>query len=64
MRPVELQPRVNVNGREWALYGVEYKTADGTFITYVYAISDEHAAMVVEELRESATVMGRSEGVS
>lgn len=25
---------------------------------------DEHAAMVVEELRESATVLGRSEGVS
>lgn len=52
-----------VNGRDWFLYGVDFKTHDGTFSTYIYAISDEHAQMVVQELRETATLAGRIHGV-
>jgi hypothetical protein len=32
---------------------VEFGTVDGHFSTYIYALSDEHAAAIVAELRQT-----------
>jgi hypothetical protein len=49
-------------GMEWRLYGVEFESPDGKFGFNIYAISDEHAAMQVEAIRETAALVGRIEG--
>lgn len=54
--------KVIVDGREWRLFGLNYSTSDGEFSTYIYAISEEHAAAVVEELRQTARLGGMLEG--
>lgn len=51
-----------VDGRTWRLFGVDYTTADGEFATYVYALSFEHAAAIVEELKQTARLGGQLEG--
>jgi hypothetical protein len=50
-----------VNGIRWYKYLFEFKTADGTFGSHFYAISDEHAAMMLEEMKETAKLLGRHE---
>lgn len=52
-----------VNGRRWNLHSVDFTTADGKFSAYIYAISDEHACAIVQELRETATWGGQVMGV-
>lgn len=42
---------VTIDGRVWDLYTVEFDTADGKFSTTIYAISTEHAAAIVEEMK-------------
>jgi hypothetical protein len=37
---------------------VEFGTVDGHFSTYIYALSDEHAAAIVAELRQTARCGG------
>lgn len=51
-----------VNGRTWRLFGLDYSTADGEFGTYIYALSFEHAAAIVEELKQTARLGGQLEG--
>lgn len=60
--PIEMQLSCVVNGKTWHLYGVDFETADGKFSTYVYAISEEHASHIVEELKATAKLTGRLEG--
>lgn len=43
-----------VDGRTWQLHQVLFDTADGTFSTYIYALNDEHAVAIIEELKGSA----------
>lgn len=58
-----LLPRdVEVQGRAWQLYAAEYTTPEGKFGFYFYAISMDHAAIVLGELKSSATLTGRYEG--
>ena len=45
-----------VNGLQWQLYPVDFKTEEGTFIVYLYAISREHAAAILLELKETAVL--------
>ena len=45
-----------VNGLQWQLYPVDFKTEEGTFSVYLYAISREHAAAVLLELKETAVL--------
>jgi len=54
---------VPVDGRTWNLYAVDYDTADGQFSVYIHAISFEHAAAMVAELRETARLSGQVEGI-
>ncbi|NNG62459.1 hypothetical protein HKD51_12890 [Pseudomonas fragi] len=45
-----------VNGLQWQLYPVDFKTEEGTFSVYLYAISREHAAAILQELKETAVL--------
>lgn len=45
-----------VNGQQWQLYPVDFKTEEGTFSVYLYAINREHAAATLQELKETAVL--------
>ena len=45
-----------VNGLQWQLYPVDFKTEEGTFSIYLYAINREDAAAILLELKETATL--------
>lgn len=40
-----------VNGLQWQLHPVDFKTEEGTFSVYLYAINREHAAAILLELK-------------
>ena len=45
-----------VNSLQWRLYPVDFKTEEGTFSVYLYAINREHAAAILLELKETAVL--------
>lgn len=47
-----------VDGRQWRTYTCSYETADGTFCFTIMAISMEHAAAMLAELKETARLDG------
>ena len=47
---------VTVEGREWKLFSVTFKSPDGKFSAYYYAIDAEHASYQLEAMRETAEV--------
>lgn len=55
---VELEIKVVVDGRTWALYPVQFRSDGTAYSTYIYAISDEHAQALLTDMRETATVEG------
>jgi hypothetical protein len=59
---VEQKCQCVVNGRRWYLYDFEFETAGGRFSSYIYALSDEHARMVLAEMKATATLGGRIAG--
>ena len=48
-----------VDGREWRLFLFEYDTPDGIFSGYLQAISAEHAAAMLADLKEGAELKGQ-----
>ncbi len=64
MSGIVQQPTVHVDGRDWHLFDIEYQTADGRFSFYIYALSHEHAAMMLDELKQTARVTGQVMGFS
>lgn len=48
-----------VEGMTWHLYSFEFTTPDGTFSSYLYAISPVHAAELLQDMRKSAVLSGR-----
>ncbi|WP_314408830.1 hypothetical protein [Pseudomonas kuykendallii] len=48
-----------VNGRLWNLYTFQYKTPDGEFCGYLHAVSDEHAAALLADMKETAELKGQ-----
>jgi hypothetical protein len=52
---------VTVNDRAWHLFGCEYDTPDGKFAFDIYALSHEHAAMMLDELKSTARLLGKIE---
>ncbi len=54
---------VHQAGRDWHLYDIQYDTADGKFSFSIYALSMEHAAAMVEEIKTTARLVGRIEKV-
>lgn len=49
---------VGHNGRTWKTYTCSYDTADGKFVFTIMAISMEHAAAMLEELKATARLDG------
>ncbi|BCD88014.1 hypothetical protein PSm6_44210 [Pseudomonas solani] len=60
---IELPMSVTVSGRRWNLFTYDYTTPDGTFSGYLYAISAEHAAALLSEMKETAELKGQMVGV-
>lgn len=58
-KTVELPIRCIVDGREWNLFTFDYKTPDGIFSGYLHAISMEHAAAMLADLKETAELQGQ-----
>lgn len=54
MIAVELQLQTVVDGHQWNLYSFEFVTADGVFSSYLYALSDDHAQLVLDEMKATA----------
>lgn len=61
---IPLSLSTEVGGVRWGLYAVAFDTAEGSFVTYIYAVSAEHASHVVEELRATARLAGQVVEVS
>lgn len=51
---LELAPIVN--GVKWRLYPIEFTTVDGKFSAYFYAVTDEHAQAMLDDLKDTAIV--------
>ena len=47
---------VTVGGMKWQLYPVDFKTVEGAFSVYLYALNREHAAAILLELKETAAL--------
>ena len=56
---VTLPLRTVVDGRIWHLYTYEYETPDGVFAGYLHALSMEHAAALIGDMRASAELVGK-----
>lgn len=56
---VELAVSCVVDGRQWHLFTFDYKTPDGIFCGYLYAISMEHAAAMLADMKETAELQGQ-----
>lgn len=50
---------IRKDGYEWYPYRVEFESPDGVFSFALMAISDEHAHLQVEAIRETAQVAGK-----
>lgn len=61
---VTLPIKCEVDGRVWSLYAFEYRTPDGVFCGYLHAVSDEHAAAMLMDMRETAEIKGQMIEVS
>lgn len=53
---ISLAQMAVVNGMQWRLYPVDFKTAEGAFSVYLYALNREHAAAILLELKETAVL--------
>lgn len=53
---MNLKSPVIVNGIEWKLFSVEFKSPDGKFSAYLYAIDHEHASYQVEAMSKGFEV--------
>lgn len=49
-------------GRIWRKYTCSFKSPDGTYAFDLWAISDDHAQLQMDALKETAVVNGRVEG--
>lgn len=56
---VELPLTCEHKGRTWHLFTYDYQTEDGEFCGYLHALSFEHASILLEELKSTATLRGQ-----
>jgi hypothetical protein len=54
----DLPLRVTIKGVDWRLFSFSYHTCEGTFESYIYAVSHEHASHIIDELRQTAYLTG------
>lgn len=48
-------------GNKWEPFIMGYETDEGLFSTLVYATSQEHALLIIEDIRQSAVLIGKVE---
>lgn len=61
-----MQTTVQHNGHTWHLFSAEYDAGDalgGISSFHFYAISHDHAEIVLEEIRSTARVIGQVVGI-
>lgn len=58
-KPVILEVTTQVKGRTWHLFTFDYNTPDGIFSGYLHAISFEHAAALLSEMKQTAVLKGQ-----
>ena len=59
MPEVKLPMTCLVDDRTWNLFTFDFQTPDGTFASYLYAISLEHAAAMLADMKETAVLTGQ-----
>ena len=47
----------------WNAYAVNFTSPDGTYSFHIYAISDDHAQMQLDAIKETACIAGQVCGV-
>lgn len=50
---------VVVDGRTWNLFDAAFTTPDGTYSFNFYAISHEHASMILDDIKATAVLTGQ-----
>lgn len=55
---VVLPIRTVDEGRVWKLYMADYETPEGKFSLHFHAISMDHAAALVQDIKDSLTLLG------
>lgn len=56
---VNLPLSVCVLNQQWSLHLIEYDGPDGTFIVHIYALSHDHAMLLLDDLKRTGRVLGR-----
>ena len=51
--------KIKRHGYNWYPYTVQFESPDGTFMFGIWAISDDHAELQVQAIKETAIVKGR-----
>lgn len=59
---MEAEKPYNDGRHDWHKYAAEFTSTDGRFAFNIYAISDEHAQMMLQDLKETAVIVGRTIG--
>jgi hypothetical protein len=59
MSDIILKPTVQVDERTWSLFSIAFDTPDGKFETHLYALSFDHAEMMLAELKETGRISGQ-----
>jgi hypothetical protein len=47
------------DGIEWNPYSIQFESPDGCFMFAIWAISQEHATLQLDSIRENAAVVGK-----
>jgi hypothetical protein len=53
-----MEPLKDKEGKVWKPYLMGYETENAKFISIFYAISKEHAALVIQDIKDSAILVG------
>lgn len=59
MTNIPMPLSVVVCGREWHPYDIQFESPDGRYSVYLYAISEEHAHLQLDALKETGKVIGK-----
>lgn len=51
--------KIKKDGYTWYPYTIRFESPDGAFMFGIWAISDEHAELQCQAIKETATVQGR-----
>jgi len=53
-----MEPIKDNEGKVWKPYVMGYETENTKFVSIFYAISKEHAALVIEDIKDNAVLVG------